>query len=294
MHAVQPAVFVIIPNRNGIKHLSYSLASLVKTTYVNYRIVLVDDHSTDESVDFVERQYPLVRVLENDENKGFAGAANVGIAYALGQGADFIAIFNSDIKVLPEWLECVVDLFCKKPDIGLVGFTEIPKEKEELFREVKKESVEYQEVKSLCGCLYVCPSRVFKHVGFFDEAYFMYSEDNDFFSRLTRSGYAILKTNMPVWHYGEGSSGNRQFFMTWLAYRNTLRFAIKNESIIGIFRIFLSLCNQGCNLFLKRKADPNFKRLRRYNIITNFALITASCCWNLFYLPKTIGLRTSG
>lgn len=294
-HINKQCVFVVIPNKNGVNHLSYSLASLAKTIYPNYRSVLVDDCSTDSSVDYVERNYPLVKVIKNDINKGFAGAVNIGIKYALDQSADFIAIFNSDIKVLPEWIELAIGLFRERPDVGLVGFTEISKEREELFynvKELKLEKLEYKKVRSLPGCLYVCPSRVFKHIGLFDEEYYMYGEDNDFFARLVKAGYIILQTNVPVWHYGEGSSENRKFFAAWLAYRNALRFAIKNENFIGIFKMLLSLLNQGCNLFLQRKVgDPNFKRLRRYNIVINFMLIIASCCWNLFYLPKTLWLR---
>lgn len=91
--------------------------------------------------------------------------------------------------------------------------------------------------------------------------------------------------------FWEGSSGSRKFFTTWIAYRNALRFAIKNKSFIGILRMFLSLLNQGCNVFWTKPVDPNFKRLRRYNFIINFSFIVASCCWNLFYLAKTIRSR---
>lgn len=293
-HINKPCVFVVIPNKNGIDHLSYSLASLAKTTYTNYRTILVDDSSTDGSLNFVQNNYPDIKITTNERNKGFAGAVNTGIKYSLDQGADFIAIFNSDIRVLPEWIDLVIDIFHKHYKVGLVGYTEILKEREELFYSTKdlKDQVEYKEVKGLPGCLYLCSSKVFRHVGLFDEEYFMYGEDNDFFSRLTRAGYCILKTNIPVWHYGEGSSENRKFFATWLAYRNALRFSLKNENVIRIFRMILTLLNQGCNPFLSKKInDPNFKRLRRYNIAVNFLLIVASCCWNTINIIPTLKSR---
>ncbi len=289
-----PKVFIVIPNKNGINHLSYSLPSLAKTIYPNYRTILVDDCSTDGSADFIERNYPSVKVVKNNTNKGFAGAVNTGISCAIEEGADYIAIFNSDIQVLPEWIDLVIGIFSKRPGVGLVGYTEIPKEREAIFYSTKdlRGKVEYNEVKGLPGCLYLCSSKVFRHIGLFDEGYYMYGEDNDLFARLIKAGYTILQTNIPVWHYGEGSSENRKFYTTWLAYRNALRFSLKNENPIRIFRMLLALLNQGCNPFLTRKTDsPVFKRMRRYNSFVNFILIITSCCWNIINIIPTLKSR---
>src|SRR3972149_8001028 len=175
-----PTVFIIIPNWNGLKHLSYSLPSLTRTTYPNFRAVLVDDDSTDGSIDFVRRNYPFIKIIKNKRNRGFAGAVNEGIKYALDQGADYISIFNSDVQVLPEWIEPAIDIFLERSDVGLVGYTEIPPEQEDIFYSTGdlQGKVEYKEVKRLRGCLFICPAKIFKHTGLFDEGYYMYSEDN--------------------------------------------------------------------------------------------------------------------
>ena len=104
------------------------------------------------------------------------------------------------------------------------------------------------------------------------------------------SGFTpTVQTNVPVWHYEEASSENHKCSATWLAYRNALRFVIKNVSIIKILRMILSLLNQGCNPFLDREEDdPVFKRMRRYNIAVNFILIAASCCWNIINIIPTL------
>src|SRR3989304_1003690 len=281
-----PTVFIIIPNGNGLKPLSYSLSSLARTTYPNFQAILVDDASADGSIDFVKRNYPFIKIIKNNINKGFAGAVNEGVKYALEQGADYIAVFNSDIRVLPEWIEPALDIFLERADVGLVGYTEIPPEGEEIFYCTGdlKGKVEYGEVKRLSGCLFICPVKVFKHIGLFDEDYYMYGEDNDFFYRSRRAGYNILQINIPVWHFGEGSI-ERKFRATWLAYRNSIRFAIKNENIIRIFRMILALDYHGCNPFLTRKPDdPVLKRMRRYNIFTTIILIFASICWNIKHI----------
>ncbi len=290
-----PSVFVVIPNKNGLRHLKYSLESLSKTVYSNYHLVLVDDRSDDDSIRFVTSNYPTVHVINNQRSKGFAGAVNSGILYAVDTGADYIAVCNNDIKVLPEWIDLVVDVFKKKEKIGLVGFTEVLKEKGDLFYawDIKSE-VKYKEVCGLPGCLYICPTEAFRTVGLYDEVYFMYGEDNDFFSRLRKSGYSLIQTNIPVWHYGEGSSESHKFSATWLAYRNALRFAIKNETPFKIIRVVLSLLHQGCNPFLpSKKNDPNYKRLRRYNIGINFVLILGSCLWNTINIFSTLRARNN-
>jgi len=293
-HISIPHVCVVIPNKNGISHLSYSLPSLFKTNYDNYHVVLVDDGSTDESLSYVARNYQKVTILKNSGKKGFAGAVNTGIRHALSSRATYIAVFNSDIKVLPEWLNMILPIFAREQNVGLVGFTEITKEREALFYNfaVDGPTVIYNNVRRLAGCLYLCSDAIFKKTGFFDEDYFMYGEDNDFFFRLNAAGFKLLETNVPVWHHGEGSSQDNKLLPTWLAYRNALRFSIKNESFFRVLQMILALANQGCNPFLRRPADsPVFRRMRRYNPVFNILLILGSCVWNLWHLGSTLKSR---
>ncbi len=289
-----PPVYVIIPNKNGKVHLSYSLPSLFSTNYDNYHVVLVDDDSNDDSLEYVASNFRKVTILKSIGKRGFAGTVNTGIKHALSSGAAYIAIFNSDIKVLSEWLNMVLPIFAREQNVGLVGFTEITKEREELFYNftVAGTTVNYNNVRNLAGCLYLCTDAAFKKIGLFDEDYFMYGEDNDFFFRLKSAGFKLLETHVPVWHYGEGSSHDNKLLITWLAYRNALRFAIKNENLFRVFRMILSLTNQGCNPFIRKPADhPVFKRMRRYNPVFNICLLLGSCTWNLWHLGSTIKSR---
>lgn len=290
-----PLVYIVIPNKNGKDHLSYSLQSLFRTSYPNYRVVLVDDGSTDGSLMYVAREFRDVTIIRNSGKIGFAGAVNTGIRHALNAGAAYIAVSNSDVKVLPEWLDLVLPQFADSPNAGLVGFTEITREREELFYAFSTAgaTVVSRSVQRLAGCLYLCSAAVFGEIGLFDEDYFMYGEDNDLFFRLLSAGFTIVETNVPVWHYGEGSSRNAKFLVTWLAYRNALRFSFKNETVFRVFRMLFALANQGCNPFLTPGADvPNFRRLRRYNPIVNIFILLASCAWNLCHLRSTLKSRS--
>jgi GT2 family glycosyltransferase len=287
-----PLVAVVIPNKNGLFHLKYSLPVLTGSSYPGFFCVLVDDRSTDGSPDFARCDFPQIHVIPSKGKKGFAGSVNTGIMYALTRHVDYIAIANTDIKVSPGWIDSALTVFGREENAGLVGFTEISKEREEVFDEHKELEPVYTEAKGVPGCLFICPACVFRDVGLFDEDYFMYGEDNDFFARLIRAGYKILQTNVPVWHFNEGSGQSTKFVNAWLTYRNGIRYALKNEGAENVIRICAALLYYGCNpLPVDRTRNPSLKRLRRHNVFVNLLLFVSSCGWNLFYLPRTLRLR---
>lgn len=288
-HVSVPLICVIVPNKNGIAHLSYSLPSLFTSTYSNYQVILVDDRSTDTSTGFVEERYPFVRILLNNAKRGFAATVNVGVRYAIMQRAEYVAISNNDIKIPPWLLDRTVTLFPLDPSIGIVGFREITGDVGRNLFPTSPEKIGWSETKNITGCFFMIKTAVFSKIGFFDEDYFMYGEDNDFFYRTRKAGFKTIAADIPVWHYGEGTSGRRPFLSTWLGYRNSMRFAIKNLGPLEVLRMLGSLFYHGCvSLKDKSCSDLYLIRIRRYSPFTNFLLIIASCAWNLFYLPKTL------
>jgi GT2 family glycosyltransferase len=133
---------------------------------------------------------------------------------------------------------------------------------------------------------------VFSVVGLLDESYYMYGEDNEFFFKVHKSGITILQSNIPVWHFGENTSKNVPFRATWFAYRNALRFSLRNMGVLGNIRMFFSLLNQGCNPFKPFNLRcPNSRRLRRYNPVVNLFLIIGSLLWNVSNIAKCVMFR---
>src|SRR5208337_3369972 len=96
-----PAVDIIIVNYNGIRYLDDCLASLAETEYLDFHVILVDNGSTDGSVELVLQKYPLVKIILNNENLGFGKANAIGINAGK---ADFIALLNNDTVVDKHWL----------------------------------------------------------------------------------------------------------------------------------------------------------------------------------------------
>lgn len=97
-----PAVSIIIVNWNGLKHLPRCLEALVHQTFTDFEILVVDNGSTDGSVDGLEQRWPDIKDTRLNQNVGFAAANNLGAHLAHG---DWLALLNSDAFPDQEWLE---------------------------------------------------------------------------------------------------------------------------------------------------------------------------------------------
>lgn len=116
-----PNVFIVVLNWNGWRDTIECLASLRKMDYPDFHILVVDNASTDTSVDNIQREFPELPILQMSENKGYAGGNNEGIRYALEHGADYIWILNNDTVVEPDALWPLVNKMEAGPTIGMCG-----------------------------------------------------------------------------------------------------------------------------------------------------------------------------
>ena len=112
------SVSLIVLNWNGKHHLERCLPSLQALSYPAYEIIVVDNGSTDGSVDYVARAYPDVRLVETGFNLGYAGGMNVGIAHSK---ADVVILLNNDIIVPPHWLGAFMTGLETDPRVGIAG-----------------------------------------------------------------------------------------------------------------------------------------------------------------------------
>jgi len=111
-----PLVSIVVINYNGKQHLKVCLDSLLRTDYPNFEIILVDNASTDGSVEWVTKNYPpQIRIVRNKVNLGSSGGYNAGIRYARGK---YVAILNNDVEVDKNWLKPLVDILERDSKIG--------------------------------------------------------------------------------------------------------------------------------------------------------------------------------
>src|SRR5687768_14685205 len=109
---------VVVVSYNTAAHIESCLLSLLELDYPQVEIIVVDNGSTDGSVDVIRQRFPDVELVELQENKGFAGGASVGLYMASG---DIVATVNPDVKLDPDWMLVVVDTLMSDEDVGIVG-----------------------------------------------------------------------------------------------------------------------------------------------------------------------------
>jgi GT2 family glycosyltransferase len=114
-------VYAIVLHWNTYEDTKECLQSLRKTAYGNYKVVLVDNGSDDNSGFRLHEEYPETHFIHNDENLGYPEGNNVGIRYAMDKGAEYAVLLNSDIIVDPDYLTALVDVAESDERIGIVG-----------------------------------------------------------------------------------------------------------------------------------------------------------------------------
>lgn len=198
-----PRVTVIIPNWNGLSHLPECMAALRGQTYESFRVLVVDNGSTDESIPWLRANAPEVAVIAREDNGGFAVAVNAGIRAA---GTELVALLNNDTAVDPRWLEELVAaldrtgydaaaslmLFYEDPDrVNAAGDVYDMGTFAGLNRGFKKPVKGYLEpvrVLGACAGAALYRASLFDAVGLFDEDFFLIHEDTDFNLRSLIAG----------------------------------------------------------------------------------------------------------
>ena len=210
-------VSVIVPNWNGKKLLRDCLKSLQKLTYPNYELIVIDNGSSDKSVEMVRAEFPKVKLVISPINLGFGAACNLGIKTAKGE---IIALFNNDAEAESSWLTKLVDAIGKEDDIAMVSgliFYHVPCDvlwsagaridkitgmTYHINRGLHYNSkVGEEDVDYLPGCAIAFKKSLIDKIGFFDESFFIYSEELDWMFRAKRLGLKVkLDYSAVVWH----------------------------------------------------------------------------------------------
>jgi hypothetical protein len=217
-------VAVIIPNWNGKRFLVPCLASLRAQTFTDFAVYVVDNGSTDGSVDLVRSQFPEVRVVGLPGNQGFSAAINAGIANSRGE---YVAALNNDTEADPRWLEELVTILDARPEIGFCASKVLDYSDRGVidsfgdgyrrtgvafkFGELERDSGQFAEpldVFSACAAASIYRRSMLADIGTFDEDFFCYLEDVDLGIRAQLAGYRCLAVpSARVFHIGSASTG---------------------------------------------------------------------------------------
>lgn len=217
-------VSIIILNYNGKAYLGDLFSSLAELNYPvqKIEIVIVDNASKDGSVDWIQQNYPNVRLLTNSANLGFAKGINGGARAASG---DYLAFLNPDMRVDKQWLSALMETMLSEKDIACVGsvvldwtgkkidFAGRSNDALNLCPEPAADAAPLLDRSTDVPILFASGGAmlircdVFENLGGFDEDYFLYNEDVDLGWRLWLQGYKVLcSTRSLVYHRGGASS----------------------------------------------------------------------------------------
>jgi GT2 family glycosyltransferase len=240
---MNPLVSVIIVNWNGYKWLSKLLNSIESQTYNNFEIILVDNGSTDNSVEFVEQEYKTVKIIKNGHNYGFAKGNNIGVRSANGS---LIMLVNSDT-----WLNSglIASLVAEKHDRKLDVIA--PRESDYMTADSRPIYITKIDIFGhpiflyglsrqlpfyLSGVCMLFEKTLYDKTGGLDDTFFMYCEEVDWFWRLKLYEYKYdYSYDQTINHFGGGSS-NKGINVKVFRWRNenTLRMLIKNYGTLPL------------------------------------------------------------
>lgn len=241
-----PRVAVITLTWNQRQDTLECLESLSRLTYPNYRIMLVDNGSTDGTAEAVRARFPNVELLVNEKNLGFQGGFNAGLRRSLASGADYAFVLNNDTSVQPDILDELIK-HAGPPDVGMlspkiyyalepdriwsvggdchpVTFEMTHKGDRQLDRGQWSRVIERD---FLVGCAMLMKRSMLETIGLFDTGYHpIYYEDVDLCVRARQAGFRLLLVpDAKMWHKvsasGGGSSSPRE---RYLMARHSVRY----------------------------------------------------------------------
>ncbi len=290
---------IVILNWNGKSFLEKFLPSLVARTPEWAEIVVADNASTDDSVEFLRTSYPSIRQILNDKNYGFAEGYNRALEQI---DAEYFCLLNSDIEVSENWVEPVMELLERDGRIAAVqpkirsyaqrgkfeyagaagGFIDklgYPFCRGRVFDTVENDNGQYDTAIDIfwaTGAALFVRADVFREVGGLDNDFFAHMEEIDLCWRIKNRGYRILvEPRSVVFHVGGGTLPKNNSFKTYLNFRNNHFLLIKNLPSRRLFPTAIArilLDNVAAFTFLLQGHPGDFSAVYKahWNILKNY------------------------
>lgn len=281
-------IAIIIVNWNGLKYLDNCFSSLSKQSYKNVETIMVDNGSSDGSIDFVKKKFPFVKIISLDKNYGYARPNNVGIQEAFkDKKVKAIVALNNDTIVDKHWLEELVTTAFTNDDVGMVSSLAYFEGRKELQNcglslepslkntleggislafgrkpaDVPQFLTEY-EVFAAGGVAALYKREMLEEIGLFDESYFAYNEDLDLGFRARLYGWrALVSPKATLTHLHSRTGGAASAKKIYWMERNAYYTAIKNMPLTSLFAF--PFRNLSLKLTLLRSKNPSVEKAKK-------------------------------
>lgn len=243
---------VIIPNFNGKEYLRQCLLSLAKCQPSDFHTIVVDNGSTDGSVELLKEEFPQIETVLLSENTGFAPAVNIGLERTK---TSFALLLNNDTTVEPDFVKQMEDALAQRKNAFSISAKMVMMQDHTLLDGAGdlycalgwafalgkgKKAAEYYtkpaRIFSSCGGAVIYRMDVLNEIGMFDENHFAYLEDVDIGYRAKIHGYEnFYEPSATCYHAGSGFSGSRyNEFKVNLSSRNSIYLILKNMPLLQI------------------------------------------------------------
>lgn len=297
---IDPMVTLVVLNFNGYsklgEKLGTNLRSILKTDYENYQAIIVDNHSTDKSVQYISNlglDPSITRLVVSESNLGFAGGNNFGARFA-DQDSEYYVFLNNDVRIIDKsWLKTLTRVAREFPQIGVVGCEQaIPAQSSSasgMMDELgfchsfgKLQSGLFGLVSYVGGAAFLIRRRLFDGLGGFDEDFFLEHEEVDLCWRVWIHGFQVaLTSGSIVFHEAKATTGTGTY-LEYYGSRNRMMSLLKNYQ-------------------LRRAITLSLVTSVLYIAITMYGLVTRTrsseyihaLIWNLRKLPVTWKKRVS-
>ncbi|MFD0992947.1 glycosyltransferase family 2 protein [Tenacibaculum geojense] len=261
---------IVILNWNGKQLLEQFLPAIVSYNQENADIYVADNASTDDSITYVQKYFPTVKIVINKENGGYAKGYNDALQQI---EADIYCLINSDIEVTKNWLTPILNVFREEENTaiiqpklldyknknkfeyagaggGFVDFFGYPYCRGRVFNSLETDNGQFNDITEIfwaSGACFFIRSDVFHKLKGFDEDYFAHQEEIDLCWRTQNEGYTIKYVGAStVYHVGGATLQESNPHKTYLNFRNSLFTVLKNVPKQYIFQtIFARLVLDG-------------------------------------------------
>jgi GT2 family glycosyltransferase len=240
---IQLPASIIIPNWNGAHHLPTCLDSLRRQSYPDFEVIVVDNGSSDGSLELLGRDYPEVKVVALPENRGFAGGVNAGIREAQGE---IIAVFNNDAEADPRWLEKLAGALARHPEAGMATPKVLLFDRREVINTAgdfygvdgvpgnrgvwQRDEGQFDREEYVFGAAGVAAAyrrAMLDEVGLFDEDFFAFCEDVDLAWRAQLAGWKCVYVPQAVVYHKLSATGGGKI-ASYYCGRNFIYVMTKN------------------------------------------------------------------
>lgn len=320
-------VTIIIPNLNGRRHLPRCLKSLESTVGIDYEIVVADNGSSDDSVKWLRKNHPSVKLLDFGENRGFSGALMAGVRRS---SRPLVCFLNNDTEVRPDWLINMVRALESDRSIAAVSATLLYLHDPGIINfaggkmtwpgygyqdrrgwplAALKGSPEFEDTLFPSGAAMLISRRLLLECGGLDEELHpIYHEDVDLGWRLWIMGYRVVVSRKAlVLHHEDGSVGPRPGAekIAILGFRHSIRCSIKNYEFVRVLPALAALIASQLSVRTlpaareNKVTPPPISRFRAPLLVLRFfpkalsaaRFFSAVCLWNLSRLGQSLRRR---